>query len=174
MGLWSDVRKDLRAHSHRSGIAALIGALLFSPGFVLIFSHRVAVFLYKKRWGKFFGRLLWRGNVLFSGCHLGLRSSIGAGVLMPHPVGIVIGDGVEIGDNAVIYQSVTIGAASFSKDEYPVIGENVIIYPGSVVVGRVKVGDGAVIGANSFVRSDVPSHAIFGVEQAHVYGVMKQ
>lgn len=151
----NEVKADLAAHTHRTGISAVLGAFLFSPGFFLIFFHRLACLLYSSRLGRLFGRLLWRANVAMSGCHLGLRSSIGPGVLMPHPTGIVIGDGVVIGRNVTLYQAVTLGAASKSRMEYPTIGDNVVIYPGSVIIGGVHIGDGAVVGAHSLVISDV-------------------
>ena len=129
------IRQDLAAHSHRPGWFALPAAIFFSPGFLLIFSHRVAKWLYGVRFFRVLGRMLWRLNVVFSGCHIGLRSEIGPGVRFPHPVGIVIGDGVQIGANVTIYQSVTLGAASFLKLDYPVVGNDVTIYPGAVLVG---------------------------------------
>ena len=166
VGFVETVKLDLAAHSHRRGRGVFLAAIFFSPGFILILSHRIASVLYKKKWGRFLGRVLWRFNVIFSGCHLGLRSEIGAGLLLPHPVGIVIGDGVTVGRNVIIYQSVTLGAASHSRAQYPVVGSNVVIYPGSVVVGQVHVGDGATIGANSFVKSDEPAGSVFGCETA--------
>lgn len=155
MAFLNEVKADLAAHSHRTGASAVLGAFLFSPGFFLIFFHRLACLLYAYRVSRLFGRLVWRGNVLMSGCHLGLRSSIGPGFLMPHPTGIVVGDGVVIGRNVTLYQSVTLGAASKSRMEYPTIGDDVVIYPGSVIIGRVHIGDGAVVGAHSLVVSDV-------------------
>jgi len=78
------------------------------------------------------------------------------------PVGrffiIVHGDGVHlnaksIGDNVTIYQGVTLGVDK--KGGVPIIGDNVTIYTNAVVVGNVTIGDGAVIGANSFVNKSV-------------------
>jgi serine O-acetyltransferase len=170
MGFIRTIRQDLAAHSHRPGWSALPAALLFSPGFLLIFSHRLAKWLYGFKLSKILGRVLWRLNVLFSGCHIGLRSEIGPGVRFPHPVGIVIGDGVLIGSNVTIYQSVTVGAASFSKLNYPVIGDDVTIYPGAVLVGAIKVGSGSAVGANAFVRTDVPAGAVFVTDAAKQLG----
>lgn len=77
----------------------------------------------------------------------------------PHPQNIVIGGGARIGSQCTIYQDVTIGQ---NRGLYPEIGNNVIIYPGAKIVGGVIIGDGAVIGANAVVTTDVPDNAIVG------------
>lgn len=85
--------------------------------------------------------------------------SIGPGLLLPHPTSIIIARGSRIGANAKIHQCVTIGTnvkgGSPDRRRGPDIGDDVLIYPGSVVIGPIAVGSGAVIGANSFVDRDV-------------------
>ena len=77
---------------------------------------------------------------------------VGPGLRLPHPVGIVIGDGVRIGSNVTIYHGVTLGA---SRGGYPVLEDDVVVYPGATVVGGTRVGRGAIVGANCFVAADV-------------------
>lgn len=77
---------------------------------------------------------------------------------LPHPHGITIGIGVVIGDRVTIYQGVTLGANQAGR--YPVIGDGVRIFPQSIVAGAVHVGNGASIGAQSFVSRDVPAGAL--------------
>ncbi len=81
---------------------------------------------------------------------------------MPHPIGIVIGDGVVIHDDVTIFQNVTLGShGKNSKDlKYPTIGKSVKIYAGAVIIGGVSIGEGAVIGANSVVNSNVPPFSV--------------
>ncbi len=79
-----------------------------------------------------------------------------------HPTGLVIGDGVQIGAGSVIYQNVTIGGARAGdgrRAAYPVIGRNVTLFAGAVVVGAVRIGDNCIIGANSVVTQDVPDNS---------------
>jgi len=87
-------------------------------------------------------------------------------VKFPHPVGIVIGLNVNIGYDCIIYQNVTIGTkdtANYKNGKYPKIGNNVIIYPNSVIIGDIEIGDNAVIGAGSIVLKNVPSgKVVFG------------
>ena len=83
--------------------------------------------------------------------------------ILPHPVGIVIGMKVEIGMNCKIYQNVTIGTKDikdFKNGKYPKIGNNVTIFPNSVIIGDIKIGDGSQIGAGSIVLKDVPANTI--------------
>lgn len=92
-------------------------------------------------------------------------------VKFPHPLGIVIGDGVKIGNDCRIYQNVTIGLienmpAADAVNRYPTIEDRVIIYAGAVIAGPVTIGAGATIGANAVITRDVPPGAVaFGKDQ---------
>jgi serine O-acetyltransferase len=78
-----------------------------------------------------------------------------APILMPHPYGIVIERGVQIGNRVTIMQQATLGR---TEEGAPVIEDNVRIGPGARVLGPVRVGRGATVGANAVVTQDVPSH----------------
>ncbi|WP_154856957.1 serine O-acetyltransferase [Cyclobacterium xiamenense] len=95
-------------------------------------------------------------------CDISYSSFIGKNLHMPHPIGIVIGDGVVIHDDVTIFQNVTLGShGKNSKDlKYPTIGKSVKIYAGAVIIGGVSIGEGAVIGANSVVNSNVPPFSV--------------
>ncbi len=98
------------------------------------------------------------------GCCISPKAKIGENLTLPHPVGIVIGEGVEIGDNVTIYQNVTLGRKNKDIAEYPKIGNNVTIYCNSVVVGDISIGDNTVIGCNSTILKSVePNSKCVGV-----------
>jgi serine O-acetyltransferase len=85
-----------------------------------------------------------------------------ASTKLPHPVGIVVGDGVRLGERVVLYQNVTLGGARVGdaqEGRYPVVGDDTVLFAGAVVAGAVTIGRGCVIGANSVVTSDVPDGA---------------
>lgn len=86
--------------------------------------------------------------ITFHSIDVGRGFEIGRGVSLPHPVSIVIGGGVSIGEGCRIFQGVTLGQA---KGAYPIINDNVTIYPNAVVVGAVEVKEGARIRAGSFI-----------------------
>jgi len=96
-------------------------------------------------------------------------ATIGEYFTIDHGTGVVIGETAIIGNNVKMYQGVTLGARSFPSDEHgnpikgidrhPCIGNNVIIYSNTTILGRIFVGDGAVIGGNMWVDTDVPAGA---------------
>ena len=78
-------------------------------------------------------------------------------------IGVVIGSGVDLGNNVHIFQNVTIGAKTINDDTpdcFPVIEDNVTIYAHAVVIGGVRVGHDSIIGAYSLVLKDVPPYSV--------------
>ena len=96
-------------------------------------------------------------------------ATIGKGFFMDHGTGTVIGETCIIGDNVRVYQGVTLGAKSFPKGDderlikglprHPLVEDDVIIYAGATILGRVTIGKGAVIGGNVWITRDVPAGA---------------
>lgn len=92
-------------------------------------------------------------------CYISPSAEIGRNLILPHPTGIVIGEGVKVGNNCVIYQNVTLGRKNRDIAEYPTIGNNVIIYCNSTVIGKIKVGDNSIIGCNSVLLKSVEENS---------------
>ena len=88
--------------------------------------------------------------------------------IFPHPIGIVISKNTIIGKDCYIYQNVTIGSW---KDKSPQIGDNVYIYPNSVIIGGIKIGDNVKIAPCSLVRQDVPDNAIVAGNPAKIISI---
>jgi serine O-acetyltransferase len=89
-----------------------------------------------------------------TGADIPINVKIGGGLLIPHPNGIVIHAGAEIGVNCLIFQQVTIGSKEGTRP--PIIGGHVDIGAGAKIIGGIRIGDHAKIGANAVVLSDVP------------------
>lgn len=93
-------------------------------------------------------------------------AQIGDYFFIDHGTGTVIGETGIIGKNVRLYQGVTLGAVSFPADEegnpikgiprHPIVEDNVIIYSGSTILGRVTIGKGSEIGGNVWITTDVP------------------
>lgn len=117
-------------------------------------------------------RWLWR-NILITkhGIDLHPAVQIGPGLELPHPVSIVIGGTTVLGSNVVLHHNVTLGTRDRHLDPRieqrvsPVIGNDVIIYAGSVLVGQIRVGSGATIGANTVVSHDVPPGSTYTISK---------
>jgi serine acetyltransferase len=92
----------------------------------------------------------------FLGCDI--RCRLGAPVLMPHPLGIVIDEGASIGSRVTLMHQVSLLGG-------PVVEDNVTIGPGAKVIGAIRIGHGATIGPNAVVTQDVPSHDTVVVEK---------
>ena len=102
-------------------------------------------------------------RVPFRGYHVHLRAGrggprIGAGLNLIHPTNVIIGPGVEIGEDCLIFHDVTLGTGQIPGT--PKIGNNVDIYTGARVLGGVRVGDHSMVGANCVVTRDVPPESI--------------
>ena len=92
-------------------------------------------------------------------------ATIGEGFTIDHGTGVVIGATAILGNNVKLYQGVTLGAKSFDMDpdgnpikgipRHPIIGNNVIIYSNASILGRITIGDNAIIGGNIWVTQNV-------------------
>jgi len=96
--------------------------------------------------------------------HPGAR--IGERFFIDHGTGVVVGETAVVGSNVRIYQGVTLGAKSFPKDEagrpikgidrHPIVEDDVVIYSGATILGRVTIGRGSSIGGNVWLTHGVP------------------
>jgi serine O-acetyltransferase len=97
-------------------------------------------------------RVLFGGHVPYTAT-IGSGTSFGCGGL-----GVVLHPNTVIGKNCVIAQNVTIGGRS-DFTEVPTLGANVFVGTGAKILGPVKIGDNAIIGANAVVIRDIPSNS---------------
>ena len=105
---------------------------------------------------------------LYCDLTIGLRELSKKRAQFPHPVGVVIGKGVEMGYDCRIYQNVTIGSKSKDDGVYPQIGNNVVIFANSVIAGNVKIGNNVIVGASSLVIKDIPDNCVVAGNPAKI------
>jgi serine O-acetyltransferase len=101
----------------------------------------------------------------------GLRA--GPGLLLVHGWGIVVNKDAHIGSNVTLFNGVVIGrkdtiSPSGRETQYPFIGDDVWIGPHAIVIGGIRIGDGAIVGAGSVVTKDVPAHCIVAGNPARI------
>jgi serine O-acetyltransferase len=139
--------------------------LICFPGMLAIIHHRVAHALYNLG-VPLVARIIAELSHSRTGIDLHPGARIGEGFFIDHGTGAVIGETAIIGNNVRIYQGVTLGAKNFPIDpngalikalpRHPVIENNVVIYAGATILGRVTIGEGSEIGGNVWLTHDVP------------------
>lgn len=138
--------------------------LLCYPGIQAMIHHRVAHRFYQLG-VPLLARIVAELAHGATGIDIHPGASIGAGFFIDHGTGVVIGETAVIGQRVRVYQAVTLGAKRFPVDDnghlskglarHPVVEDDVVIYAGATVLGRVTVGRGATIGGNLWVTHDV-------------------
>jgi serine O-acetyltransferase len=145
-------------------------AILCYPGIVAILNHRLAHELYLLE-VPLLPRIVSEHAHSTTGIDLHPGAQIGEFFFIDHGTGVVIGETAVIGNRVRIYQGVTLGAKSFPLDEdgnpikgiprHPIVEDEVIIYGGATILGRVTIGRGSVIGGNVWLtRSTAPGAKI--------------
>jgi serine O-acetyltransferase len=138
-----------------SGLRLWLGA--FSPRFLPVLLCRLAHCLHCMGLGPF-AKVLSLLNFFLFGLEVAVRCPIGKGLFLPHTQGTVIG-AWSIGENATIFQGVTLGAKevdfSYQHSSRPTVEDGVIIGAGAKVLGGLTLGSGSRVGANAVVLHSV-------------------
>jgi serine O-acetyltransferase len=170
MKLKKTILADLQRHyyfggrkDYMPGVSKLL-LNIFNPRFLPVVLCRLAHALYKCRLAPL-ARLVSLLNFVLFGIEIAMRCEIGDGLYFPHTVGTVIG-ALRIGQNAVIYHGVTLGAKEmdigYHPDARPNVGDNVIIGSGAKILGGITIGNNVIVGANAVVTQSVPPNVVIG------------
>jgi len=143
--------------------------LICYPGIVAILYHRIAHALYSLG-APIVARIISELANTRTGIDIHPGATIGRSFFIDHGTGVVIGETAIIGDRVQIYQHVTLGARSplgvtdVSARErmarHPIVEDDVVIYAGATILGRVTIGRGATIGGNVWLLEDVPADSV--------------
>lgn len=142
---WSREAKRFGEWSPGKSLLATIRAYQRLEGRPLAKLRRIPIVLRHRFWGA------------VSGADIPLNSQIAGGLMLPHPNGVVFHPEARVGPNCYILQQVALGLVN--GGEPPVVGGNVSIGAGAKILGPIRIGDGAWIGANAVVLDDVPAGA---------------
>ena len=144
-----------------------LSLILTYPGVKAIFFHRIANFFSTAKFD-LIARIISQFSRFLTGIEIHPKAKIGKNLFIDHGMGVVIGETSEIGDNVTIYHMATLGgiAPSINSNDqrnikrHPTIEDEVVIGSGAQVLGPVRVGRCAKIGANAVITKDVPEKAV--------------
>lgn len=161
--LVSDLQAALQGDPAATSISEI---LLCYPGITAIIHYRLAHALYRQG-VTFLARLIADIAHAKTGIDIHPGAQIGGSFFIDHGTGVVIGETAVIGSNVRIYQAVTLGAKRFETDDtgalvkgaarHPIVEDNVVIYAGATVLGRITIGRDSTIGGNVWLTQSVPA-----------------
>lgn len=155
--LFATIREDIGCVAQRDPAArSTLEVVLLYPGVHALIWHRFA----HRLWSgghKFAARALSWFARLVTNIDIHPGAAIGERLFIDHGAGVVIGETAVIGDDVTMYHGVTLGGTSWSPGKrHPTVEDGVLIGAGAKILGPIKVGPRARIGANSVVIEDVP------------------
>jgi len=153
--------------------------LVCYPGITAIIHHRLAHLLYQAG-APLVARIISELAHSATGIDIHPGAQIGDSFFIDHGTGVVIGETAVIGRRVRVYQAVTLGAKRFPKDadgslvkgnaRHPIVEDDVVIYAGATILGRVTIGKGSTIGGNVWLTHSVPPNS--NITQAYVRNEM--
>ena len=169
-----EVRSDVEAARVRDPAArdvSFLGILSSWGGVQALLAHRIA-HRFHRRGARLAPRVIVYGTRALTGIEIHPGAKIGNGFFIDHGSGVVIGETAEIGDGVTIYQGVTLGGTGDQRGKrHPTVGDFVTIGSGAKLLGPIRVEDGAKIGANTVVVTDVPASATVVGNPGHIVRV---
>lgn len=158
--MFKSLLEDLRSIRERDPAARSDAEVFFLySGFHALLYYRAAHWFH--RHGRYaIARWISQTGRFFTGIEIHPGATIGKGLFIDHGMGVVIGETAELGDYCTLYQGVTLGGTGKDKGKrHPTLGRHVMIGSGAKVLGPVRIGDHAKVGANALVLIDVPPHS---------------
>lgn len=164
----SDVEQNL---ARRATLPVVLFALVASRGVQVAALHRCAHSLHLHGLGAL-ALIFQRVSQIVFGADIDVRARIGPGLVLRHPVGIVVGRDAVLGHRVRLFQNVTLGnrmSGSASRpDGMPVLEDDVHVFAGGVALGPITIGARSVIGANAVVTRSCPPDSRITAPAPHV------
>ena len=155
--MFNALKEDICTVFARDPAARSLPEIIFCyPGLHALWFHRVAHWFWTHKFF-FLARFISHISRFLTGIEIHPGAKIGRRFFIDHGMGVVIGETTEIGDDVLMYQGVVLGGTSLEKKKrHPTIGNNVVIGTGAKILGPIRIGDGAKVGAGSVVVKSVP------------------
>ena len=165
--MFDRLKEDIATVRERDPAARSALEILFLyNGLKAVRSHRRANWCYRHNL-KFLARWISQRCVRRTNIEIHPAARIGRRFFIDHGTGVVIGETCIIGRGCRLYQGVTLGALSFQKADdgtlvkglprHPILEDNVTVYAGASILGRITIGTGSVIGGNVWLTRSVPA-----------------
>lgn len=169
-----EVRDDVETARVRDPAArdvSFLGILSSWGGVQALLAHRTA-HRFHRRGARLVPRVIVYATRALTGIEIHPGARIGTAFFIDHGSGVVIGETAEIGMGVTVYQGVTLGGTGDQRGKrHPTVGDFVTIGSGAKLLGPIEVGDGAKVGANTVVVSDVPANATVVGNPGHIVRV---
>lgn len=170
------LESDVRAAYRGDPAARSLDEILFCyPGIIALTHHRLAHELYDLEL-PLLARIIAETAHSATGIDIHPGARIADSFFIDHGTGVVIGETAVIGSRVRLYQAVTLGAKRFAMNEegallkggarHPIIEDDVVIYAGATILGRITIGRGSVIGGNVWLTHSVPPGSNISQAQA--------
>jgi serine O-acetyltransferase len=157
-----EVRSDVTSARERDPAARGVGTVEILTGWAgvqALLAHRVAHALYEAEVPLLPRSIAFTSRAV-TGVEIHPAAEIGADFFIDHGSGVVIGETAEIGNRVTLFQGVTLGGTGFARGKrHPTLEDDVTVGSGAKLLGPVRVGHGAKVGANTVVIEDVPADA---------------
>ena len=154
--MFDNLRDDLRAYGGQFGAQGFWVMVVYRFG---RWRYSVRPLLLRKLCSVIY-RILYKFVQILTGVELPCEVEVGHNFVIDHFGGIVISGFARFGNNCRIRNGVVVGLARVDDPCAPVIGDNVDIGAGAKVLGRIRVGNNVLIGANAVVTRDIPDNSI--------------
>jgi len=170
MVTWTETRQRLK--EDRARLLELLarqpngkhaGPLILNPSYLCVFLQRLAHYCFCHD-HRLLARFLWHLNLLLTGADMTPNTDIGGGMVVDYPLGVgIVG---KIGRNCTLHANAGIGGGSSAQDDIgggpgvPVVGDDVELESGALVMGPIRVGNRVRIGPRCLITRPVPDDTI--------------
>ena len=163
VGFLRTLREDLAAaRAHDPAARGDVENAIVYSGLHAIWIHRLSHRLWNRGGlGRTAGRVLSQFSRFLTGIEIHPGATIGRRFFIDHGMGVVIGETAEIGDDCMLYHSVTLGGVSLKQvKRHPTLGDRVTVGAGAKILGPVEIGADSSVGANAVVVKSAPAGSV--------------
>ncbi|WP_259067122.1 serine O-acetyltransferase [Mucilaginibacter sp. X4EP1] len=170
MNLFKEINDDLKA-AKRFSLTNKAIIFFFNRGFHALLFYRFSNLFYRCKI-PLLPSILTRIVQVLYGIDIDFKAQIKGGIVIVHGVGLVVGSGVIIQPDVILFHGVTLGRRGVGpvispSDGYPAIERGCIICTGAVLLGNIKIGENTTIGANCLITTNIAANSVCKLPDNH-------